>query len=453
MKSIFSSTLLTFSIIASPGCSQTQPDLIIKNVMLIDGTGKPAQPNSNLFIRDGKILNITKGQISVTARNILDGTGKYLIPGLIDGHAHPFPAEENFPRFMHFGVTSIFLPGCGECSNENYAKMRTLSENNSMPAPRLFHTSQHFTMEGRHPVKTYASPKWIEGKTVYYVRDTLHIEPLVREASKQPILGIKVTIEDGPDPPFVERMPVEFVRKIVTEAHKHDLKVFAHVSDMEEVRIAERAGADHLIHFVGVDIDWQKDAEVIDRLIARDVSWVTTIMIDKMFFYPAHPDWLRDVAALNIYDAAEIKRLRTIKSPEKARAFLKMLYADAWGGLPEPTLAQVSAHNGEDLKMLLEKGCNVVIGTDTGNDFIFPGLSMHEEMEIMQMGGIEPIQIIKMATHNGAKMFGVLDKLGTLEVGKLADMVLLEKSPLEDIRNTRTIHSVFREGKLQKRFE
>lgn len=452
MKSTYTILLLIFTL----NCSNQNPvefDLVISNVTLINGTGGAAQPNSNLFIKDGKIIDITEGDIAVSDEKVLDGTNKYLIPGLIDGHAHPSPAKENFPRFVHFGVTSIFVPGCGDCSNENYQSMRALSSESPLSSPRIFHTSQHFTMEGRHPVKTYANPKWVEGKTVYYVRDTLQIETLVREVSEQPILGIKVTIEDGPDPPFVERIPTEFVRKIVTEAHKYDLNVFAHVSDMEEVRIAEKAGADHIIHFVGVDIDWEKDTEVIDRLIARDVSWVTTIMIDKMFFYPAHPEWLEEIASWNIYDTAEIERLRSTKSAEEARAFLKMLYADAWDGLPDPTLAQVASNNGEDLQALLTKGCNLVIGTDTGNDFIFPGYSFHEEMEIMQMGGIEPKDIIKMATHNAAKMLGVLDELGTLEVGKFADMVLLEKNPLADIKNTLTIHSVFREGNLQIRIK
>lgn len=71
----------------------------------------------------------------------------------------------------------------------------------------------------------------------------------------------------------------------------------------------------------------------------------------------------------------------------------------------------------------------------------------------LQMGGIEPKDIIKMVTHNAAKMLGILDELGTLEVGKLADMVLLEKNPLVDIRNTLTIHSVFRQGNLQTRIK
>ena len=451
MKLLF----LLLLVLLLPTCTnhETQDhDLVISNVTLIDGNGKPGQLNTNVFVKDGKIVKITKGQISTTF-GVVDGSNRYLIPGLIDGHAHPSPVQETFPQFIHFGVTTVFLPGCGDCSNENYAKMRALSNDDSLSAPRLFHTSQHFTMEGRHPVKTYPGPAWVEGKTVYYVRDTLQIESLVQEVSTQPVLGIKVTIEDGPEPPFVERMPVEFVRKIVSEAHKYDLEVFAHVSDMDEVRIAEKAGADHLIHFVGVDIDWEKDAEVIRRLVERDISWVTTIMIDKMFFYPVYPEWLKKIADLNIYDPDEISRLRSLKSAQEARAFLNVLYAEVWGGLSNPTLAQVAAHNGEDLKKLIEMGCNVVIGTDTGNDFIFPGLSMHEEMEIMQMGGIRPTEIIKMATHNAAKMLGVLDELGTLEVGKHADMVLLEKDPSENINNTLSIIAVFKEGKAQLRFQ
>ena len=117
--------------------------------------------------------------------------------------------------------------------------------------------------------------------------------------------------------------------------------------------------------------------------------------------------------------------------------------------MSEPTLDGVLAPQIDDLKRLHEEGCNLVIGTDTGNDFIFPGLSMHEEIEIMA-SGFEPIDIIKMATHNAAAMLGVLDEIGTLEAGKRAGMVLLDRNPLEAISNTRSISAVFKNGVVQR---
>ena len=433
-------------LVAFVGCGGPEPpqfDLAITGVALIDGNGGPARLDSNVYVRDGRIARITTGEPRADAREIVDGTGRYLIPGLVDGHAHPFPIETNLPIFARFGVTSIFVPGCGDCSAANMARARALADDPSVPSPRVYHTSPHFTMEGRHPVKTYRSDKWVEGETVYYVREVSDVAGYVEEVATEPILGIKVTIEDGPTPPFVERIPLEFVTAIVEEAHARDLEVFAHVSDNEELRIADEAGADHIIHFVGVDIDWARDADLVERLRQRGISWVTTLMIDKSFFYPARPEWIDAVVARGVFDEEEIERLRSARSPEDSLGFLSEVY-----GIPDPTLDRVIRPQIEDLRRLHDLGFNLVVGTDVGNDFIFPGLSMHEEMELLEMG-FEPLEILRMATRNGAEMLGVLDDLGTLEEGKLADMVLLDQSPLDTIANTQSISAVFKAGVRQ----
>lgn len=433
-------------LLVAVGCRTSEipvADLVITNVTLIDGTGAAARQGIDVAISDGRIVRIGAGSDVLDGKKKIDGTGKFLLPGLIDGHAHPFPIETNLARFVRFGVTSILVPGCSDCTNDALTRMREMSTSDTAVAPNTYHTSQHFTMEGRHPVKTYVSDQWVEGKSVYFVRDTSDIAGYVEEVVGHSNIGIKVTIEDGPAPPFVDRMPTAFVAKIVEEAHKRDLDVFAHVSDMEEVRIADAAGVDHIIHFVGVDIDWERDLVVIENLRDRGVSWVTTLMIDKSFFYPSKPNWIEEIERLAVYDPDELRQLRDSASPEESLAFLAEIY-----GIDDPTLAGVLTPQLEDLQRLYEMGFNLVIGTDTGNDFIFPGISVHEEMEMMASEGFfRPLDVIKMATHNGAKMLGVLNEVGTIEVGKVADLMLLDRNPLDDIRNTRTINSVFVRGR------
>lgn len=426
------------------GCGAEQGyDLAISNVTLIDGTGAPAQLRANILVRDGRIVAVTTGQFDEDAATVVDGTGRYLIPGLVDAHAHPFPVTETFPQFVHYGVTTILITGGSTSDRESLTRARTLSEQGTIPSPRVFHTSQHVTMEGRHPVKTYPDPNWVEGETVFYMRRVEDAATIIDAVADQPVVGIKLTIEDGPAPPFVEMIPVEFVAAVVQAAHTRDIEVFAHVSTIEGVRIAEEAGVDHLVHFVGVDIDWEKDRAVIERLLARNTSWVTTLMIDKMFFYPAHPEWITAVEATGIFSSDDIALLKEGRSAEESLASLSMLY-----DLPNPTLEQVIQPQVDDLRELHTMGFNLVVGTDTGNDFIFPGLSVHEELELLAME-FTPAELVPMATRNAARMLGVDDELGTLEVGKWADMVLLDQNPLEDIRNTRTIQRVFRGGREQ----
>ena len=403
--------LLVFAALVPHAYARTH-DLAITNVTVIDGNGRPPQQNTNVYVSDGRIAAVTQETLPDGATEVVDGTGKYLIPGLIDAHTHPFPIDENFPRFIHFGVTSILITGCSSCTNENLARARSLWGREQIPSPRVCHTSQHFTMEGRHPVKTYPSASWVEGKTVFYVREVDDVESYVEEVAKQPIVGIKVTIEDGPEPPFVEFIPVEFVAEIVKQAHARDLKVFAHVSTMEGLRIAEAAGADHLLHFVGIDIDWSRDRELVDRLHERDPSWVTTLMVDKGFLYPAHPEWTQKIEATQVYDSKEIEGLKRRHTAEQSLDILRTLY-----GTDNPTVESIIGPQVDDLRQLHEEGFNIVVGTDTGNDFIFPGISMHEEMELLSRR-FEPSELLRMATRNPAEMLGVLDELGTIEVGK-----------------------------------
>jgi len=427
-------------------------DLIIANVNLIDGTGKEMQRNVNVYVKDSKISKIDTVTIeSGNQKNLVDGKGKYLIPGLIDGHTHPGPPEENFPKFIHFGVTGILVPGCGNCSDEHYAEMRKISEDTLVPSPKVYHTSQHFTMEGRHPVKTYPSPNWIDGKTVHYLNDTLQIASLVKQVSKQPIVGIKLTVEDGPLPPFVERMPQEFVNKVVKEAKKYDLDVYVHASDNEEMAMAEQAGVNIYLHYVMIDLDWEKDSSLIKGLVENNATIVTTLMLKKSWLYPLHPDWIHQLEKTNIFTKEEIEYLSNPARKGKSLAILKG--RKFMTGQDTPPLLSMVTHQMDDLKALQKEGITIVLGTDTGNDFILPGISLHEEMQIMELGGFEPLEIIKMATLNAAQMLHVQDSLGSIEVGKLADMVLLDANPLESISNTLKINSVFKNGIVHSRIE
>ncbi|MEP1093775.1 MAG: amidohydrolase family protein [Cyclobacteriaceae bacterium] len=442
--------LLLLVVLASCSSSPRQYDLIITNVNLIDGSGEPMRSGVNVAIEDGIIKEITLKQTN-SGEKIIDGANKYLIPGLFDCHVHSTDIDNDFARLIHYGVTSVFVPGGSTASNEAYAQMRELGSQNERPAPRVYHTSQHFTMEGRHPVKTYANSNWVEGETVFFLRDTVQIAEVVKEVAQYPISGIKLTIEDGPAPPFVERMPQDFINKTVAEASKHGLEVFAHVSDNEEFLMAVDGGVRNIVHFTGIELDWEDDElmTAINKMIEGEGSIITTLMIDKSFIYPLHPDWMEVPSFNEAYPEEELKKLLTPAAVATAErmAIMTKEYLD----LDELTLENLYLSQIEDIRRLLEMDLNMVLGTDTGNDFNFHGYSLHEEMQILEMGGITPLDIIKMGTLNAAKMLGVDDSLGTIEEGKLADLILLDKNPLESIENTLAINTIFKNGVVQNR--
>ncbi|MFS4467791.1 amidohydrolase family protein [Maribacter sp. 2210JD10-5] len=460
MRKLFKTTsniILLLSIIAISSCkkekeAKTNYDLIISNVNLIDGTGKDLQKNANIYIKDSKISKIdTATIVNKSHKNVIDGEGKYLIPGLFDCHAHTGDFKGDFPRFMHYGVTSILITGGSTCTNDYFRQMREMGKQDSVPAPRVFHTSQHFIVEGSHPVKTYTSSNWKEGSTYFILKDTTQISKLVKKVSEYPISGIKLTIEDGPYPPYVKRMPKEFVDHVNKEALKNGTRVFAHVSDNVELKMAIDAGIKNLLHYTGVDLNFEKDKELIQRIYRDSISWVTTLMLDKSMMYPKNPEWFDVEDLKEIYPTEEFEKMNDPDYIYRAEEFVK--FFQKYYDFDDPTLKQVIGFQVEDFMQLSKNGVNMVLGTDTGNDFILPGYSLHEEMQLLELGGMAPGKIIKMGTLNAAKMLKVENRLGSIEVGKLADMVLLDENPLESISNTLKINSVFKNGKAQIRIE
>ena len=184
-------------------------------------------------------------------------------------------------------------------------------------------------------------------------------------------------------PPPVPRMPQIFVDKVVEEARKEDLEVFVHISDNTELAMALQAGINNFVHFTGVDLDFQRDKDLVQTIYQNNISWVTTLMLDKSFMYPLHPEWVEQNGVKDIY-FEELASLTDPRYVERAEAYLDFFREDY--GLDEPTLKNVVAFQVEDIKTLYENGVNMVLGTDTGNDFIFHGYSLHEEMQLAGTG-------------------------------------------------------------------
>lgn len=423
-------------------------DLVITNLNLIDVINKKLVPNTNVYIKSGKISKIDRGKIEFNSGEKVDGTDKFLIPGLFDCHTHTSNYLRDFPRFMQFGTTSVFVLGGNGCTNEYFEAMRNMGNQDTIPAPRVFHTSQHFIKEGGHPVRTYPMGDWRNGKTVFYIEDTLQIEKLVKEVSKYPIQGIKLTIEDGPMPPPVSRLEQGLINKVKKEATKNGTKVFVHVSDNIELGMALEAGIENIVHYTGVDLDFEKDTLLLKKIDSLNISWATTLMLDKSFIYALHPEWIENSWIGKVYSQEEIGDYKSERAIERAQEGLNVWKYEF--GFENPDLEQIVAFQVQDIQNLYKRGVNMVLGTDTGNTFILPGHSLHEEMQLLELGGMQPMDILVMGTINAAKMMDSEHSLGSIEEGKLADMVLLNKNPLASIKNTLAIHSVYKNGKLQK---
>lgn len=427
--------------------------LAIKDVTIIDGTGeKPSSLPKTIYIKNERIYKIGKSE-GISYTDSIDGKGKYVIPGLFDAHFHFTKDSANISRnlkqLIHFGVTNIFLPGSSLAPYETMKMYDSLEKRDQLVSPGIEYASLILTLPGAHPIKTYPKPNfWINGQNVYTLQDTLDVPGIVKEAKDNGAIAIKLIVENGPTPPLIERIKPSWIKMIAREAHKNNLMLVTHVSDMEEVRLSVENGADALMHFISPSIDWQMDGEIMNEIKKKKIYWTTTLVMGKAFVsYPLHPEWL-DSEEWKIFDK-EKKELRV--SQEQARQFALEILKHHYKLTPEQW-EDYTPQSLKDVNKLDSLGFKMVIGTDVGGyDYIMPGLSVHEEMQLYQKGGMNPSDIIKCATLNAAEMLKINEEYGSIEEGKFANMVLLDKNPLEDISNTLSINAVLKKGEIQER--
>lgn len=428
-------------------------DLIIQNSSLIDGTGSPVISNVHIYVQNGRISQITSAPIeNAVSDNVIAGKGKYIIPGLFDAHFHlmynPGKFERTLQQLIHFGVTGILIPGGSLATYENLAGLKQLEQEGQMVTPHLFYTSLTSTLEGGHPMKMYGASNYIDSVSVHIVQGTDHIRSIVLEAAENNVSGIKIMIEDGPMPPLTPRMPPEYISAFTEAGNELNLPVFAHISDMEEVKMGVEGGVDAFMHFMGVLIDWEEDQSIIDQIVSDNISWVTTGMLAKSIFYPLNKEWLEQ----DEFSVFEQDQILPLTDPEgRLESESRMILSDFFGSESVPMEAVLQPMM-SDLKRLYDEGVNIVLGTDVaGRPYILPGVSVHEEMQLLQLGGFTPEEIIRISSYNAAQMLGISDDYGSIEEGKIADMIFLNEDPAEDISNTLSIETVIKEGKIQER--
>ena len=307
--------------------------------------------------------------------------------------------------YAHYGVTTVFsLGGDGEAG----VRVRDRQTEPGLDRARLF-------VAGR--VVTGTTPE-DAAQQVAQVVD--------RRAD-----WVKIRVDDnlGTTPKMSE--PV--FRAVIEESHKRGKRLAAHLYYLADAKALLRAGTDLLAHSVR---DKEVDDELIALLKARDVCYCPTLMREvSTFVYENRPDFFddsfftrhADPAVLSaLEDPAYQQRMRESKSAQQYKIALDMAK--------------------RNLKTLSDAGVRVAMGTDTGPAARFQGYFEHRELELMVDAGLTPMQALVSATGDAARCMQVGAELGTLQPGKWADFVVLASNPLDDIKNTRTLESVWVAG-------
>ncbi len=377
---------------AAPG---ERYEVLISGARLVDGTGGVSE-SAVIAISQNRIQAIFSQEAPAEGELTIDAGGRTVMPGLIDTHVHVLAfsdvvdettlaeriettARDNLAAFLAHDVTTIRLAGDPE---DAILEVRRLLEAGTIQGPRLLVVGPVFSAPEGHPsVTVFAENPWLGSQITEEVAGFQEVRTTIERLAEKGIDGIKMVYQGSDDGTYlyggqtpIRRLSVEVMQAIIEEGHRHELPVTAHTFEEEGVIAVVEAGVDSLQH--GIVNEGPASEEVVQMLREAGVGYVPTLQV-----------------------------FRDAQSREQAMA---------------------------NLKQLAEGGVTIVMGTDTVGDFP-AGSNTIRELESMVEAGMSPAQVIRAATLAGARHLGRDDDLGTLESGKLADLIIVEGDPLEDI--------------------
>ena len=440
MKANFFNTITSgflFLLLTTPFlsfCRVVNHDCIVTNVNIVDvNTGKILK-NRTIVIDNNRISAIYDKQISgSTATIVIDGHGKYLIPGLWDMHAHyKWSHVDLDPLLIANGITGI---------RDMWGDM-----------PAFVEIPKKAQQEGLLSPDVYSSGDLLDGNPPSFPAGCI-----VVTTPGEAVDAVKNQMDKKVD--FIKvysALSEECFLAIAREATKRNITFAGHIPNRVSIYKAIEAGmvsSEHLYGFLNACsvVDTSNEALVstfsekrfdsICSVLAKSTMWLCpTLTVNRAMSY------LND----------------TVFTSDYRKSYLQGYVLEIWKMKISPyTKKQVDDFsNSSRVRYLLEqsligkmneRGVKFLAGTDFPNPYVFPGFSLHDELSLMVKGGMPALDALRSATINPAIFMNKKVDFGSVEVGKLASLVLLNKNPLENIENTKTIETVIVRGKVYNR--
>jgi imidazolonepropionase-like amidohydrolase len=454
---------------ASSGIRGQQPGaLVVEGATLIDGTGAAPVPNSAIVIENGKITAAgPRSSVRVPAgARAIDAKGKFVIPGLIEGHNHyrAWMGE----LFLNNGVTTIFDLGN---TADWILKVRDAEHAGGVAGvPHIFTAGAAINRPGGNFMPSFGANAGTPAEN-----GPVKGPEWARDAAKAMIAKgvdvIKVTSDN---------LTAEEIGAITDEAHKAHLVVLGHVTDVYRY---VGNGFDGIAHMWGVSSTlmtpenrkkWAEEGAImnpyaymdpgkIDALIAFMIQHHTTLMPMLVAEHSGVTKEARDfeAAVSTLYMDPELRYVPFEAVLTDMTIFRKdRSYSSFVGSFPyvesldaaKLDEARRGYKNALDFTMRYAKaGGRVFAGTDSPGAATVPGMSVQQELILFVDAGFTPMQALQAGTRNTAEFYNKGDQVGTLQVGRFGDLLVLDANPLTDIRNIQKIHTVIKSGEVLER--
>lgn len=412
---------------------------VFTHANIIDGTGKPLQANKTLVVKDGSFISIAHTGALPKDATVVDLQGKYIMPAINNAHGHlgiikdTINSVNNYTtdnikhqllRYQQFGVGAVLSLGADQAA---IIPLRDSSRAGLVPGATIYSAVYGIGVKNGAPPVAMGMSAVLRPETVEEA-----VAGVDLLATVHPDV-IKIWVDDffGTS----QKMKPEIYTAIIKEAHAKGIRVASHLFYLEDARKLVEAGLDIIAHSIR---DEEADDAFVQLMKKHNVVYIPTISLDEFAFsFEKEPEFLNDPtfrAALEpgVYKmvTSEAYRNKVAKDPRTPKEIKALAIAM------------------RNVQKLAKAGILIALGTDSGALPIRPqGFAEHLEMELYVKAGLTPLQAIKTATLNSA-IFLQRDKLyGSIATGKKADFIVLNDNPLDNIANTRHIHSVWKEGK------
>ena len=433
--------------LSSPTSAQSAP-LFIRHVAVVDVIGGQLLPDMTVEIRGRTIAAMSSSdrlRIPRGAR-LIDGRGKYLIPGLWDMHVHlsfpPGAAQISLLVMVANGVLgardmhSFLAP---------IVALKRAVASGAQIGPRLYIAGT--AVDGPN--------SYLPGARIVHTPDEARVA--VRELKTAGVDFIKV----------YSSLPKDLYLAVAGEAKTEGLPFVGHVPYPVTAAEASDAGQRSLEHLTEVDVGTSSDeaaikAEELEAMNqkhgyipdpARLKSTFDSAKAAALFERFRKNDTWQVPTLVVLYQEREIVD-SALQGNDSLLVYIPKMLRDYWRSMPvdiADKMVALGAFHAALIRPLNRAGVSLLAGSDSPNPFVYAGFSLHDELGLLVRAGLTPAEALRTATINPAKFLGVTDSLGTVATGKVADLVLLDANPLTDIANTKRIRAVIQGGRLLNR--